>query len=110
MRAARRDVPAHRAMTGRRLRVLVIEDSPNDAELIVEQLASGGFEGVHERVQTAAALKAAVAHSPWGIGVSDYSMPSFTGPEALGVVPALGFGGPFVMGVCPSGRGTGRAR
>ena len=77
--------------------MLVIEDSPNDAELILQQLASGGYDVVHERVQTAAALNAALARGTWDIVVSDYSMPSFTGLDALKIVKALGLDVPFVI-------------
>src|SRR5258708_19673090 len=97
MWTARRYAPASRAMADRRLRVLIIEDSPNDGELMVQQLTIGGYEVVHERVQTAAALNAALARGTWDIIVSDYSMPSFTGLEALKIVRAIGLDVPFVI-------------
>jgi len=84
-------------MADRRLRVLVVEDSPDDAELIIQHLTSSGYDIEHVRVQTAAAVKEALAQHSWDIVLSDYSMPSFTGLEALKIVHALEIDIPFVI-------------
>ena len=84
-------------MTDRRLRVLVVEDSSDDAELLVRTLTSGGYEVKHERVQTAAALRDALTRGTWDLVVSDYSMPSFTGLEALAIVQSFEHELPFVI-------------
>jgi diguanylate cyclase (GGDEF)-like protein/PAS domain S-box-containing protein len=68
------------------LRVLIVEDSEDDAQLLVRELRKGGFELTYERVETAETLEAALCERQWEIVLSDYALPSFNGMEALGVV------------------------
>jgi hypothetical protein len=42
------------------LGVLLVEDSLEDTQLILRELLSGGFQVISERVETAAAMKAAL--------------------------------------------------
>jgi two-component system, cell cycle sensor histidine kinase and response regulator CckA len=65
------------------LRVLFVEDSEDDAVLVVEDLKRAGFDPAYERVDTAAALAAALNRKSWDIVISDYSMPSFSGTAAF---------------------------
>jgi len=67
------------------LRVLFIEDSEDDTALQVRLLRQGGYDVSHERVETSAALSAAL-EKKWDIIISDYSMPQFKGIEALKLV------------------------
>ena len=80
-----------------RLRVLVVEDRPDDAELVLMELRRGGFDVVHERVDTAAALTAALTREKWDLVLSDFSMPSFSGPAALELVRGLSLDIPFII-------------
>jgi two-component system cell cycle sensor histidine kinase/response regulator CckA len=82
---------------GKLLRVLVVEDSPLDAELLLRELQRGDFEIVHERVETRDAMKEALANRKWDIVVSDYSMPTFDAPSALSVLQASGIDIPFIV-------------
>src|SRR5438034_11614735 len=70
---------------GRPLRVLIVEDSEDDALLLARELGSRGYEPIVERVETADDMRAALNRRSWDIVVSDYSMPSFSGPAALSV-------------------------
>jgi signal transduction histidine kinase len=79
------------------IRVLLIEDSADDAELVVRELSRGGYAVTHERVQTVTELRAAFEHSHWDVVLSDYAMPEFSGPEALSIVKALGLDVPFII-------------
>jgi signal transduction histidine kinase len=79
------------------IRVLLIEDSPDDAELVLRELKRGGYEVAHERVQTAAELRAALGRTHWEIVLSDYAMPEFSGPEALSLVKSLSLDVPFII-------------
>src|SRR3989454_532529 len=65
------------------LRVLIVEDSEDDALLLVRELRRGGFEPAFERVDTPDALRAALARQEWDILFADYSMPHFSGTAAL---------------------------
>ncbi len=69
----------------RPLRVLFVEDSAADAELMLRALKAGGFDPVHERVETAATLRAALA-GPWDVVLSDYYLPELEAPAALALV------------------------
>ena len=68
------------------LRVLVVEDSSSDAELMLRALRLGGFEPQYERVETADAMRAALARQPWDIVLSDYYLPRFQAPAALALL------------------------
>ncbi len=43
------------------LRVLIVEDSPDDAVLVLHELRRGGFDPVYERVETAEDLRVALS-------------------------------------------------
>jgi signal transduction histidine kinase len=82
---------------GGRLRVLLVEDSEDDAALALAELRRAGYDPVSERVYSAQALKAALGREEWDLVIADYSMPSFTGLEALNLVRAAGLDLPFVV-------------
>src|SRR5438128_2412903 len=86
-----------RLMAATVLRVLIVEDSASDAELMVRALRQGGFEVVQDRVQTADAMRAALARHPWDVVLSDYSLPHFDAPAALAVVRATAPHVPFIV-------------
>jgi len=79
------------------LRVLIVEDSPADAELILRALRSGGFAPLHERVDTAADMRAALERQPWDVVLSDYVMPGFDALAALALLKAHSPGVPFIV-------------
>ena len=79
------------------LRALLIEDSPADAALLLRELERGNYTVTAERVETAAALQAALAGPPWDIVFCDYSLPDFSGEAALEIVKASGLELPFIF-------------
>jgi PAS domain S-box-containing protein len=79
------------------IRVLIVEDSAADAELLVRELERGGYSVASERVQTAAAFQEALARAAWDVVVSDYDLPMFSGPAALEVLQTTGLDIPFIM-------------
>jgi len=79
------------------LRCLLVEDSENDAALILRQLRSGGYDVSSERVDTAEAMSAALRRHPWDVILADYKMPHFSGPAALELLKASGKGLPFIL-------------
>lgn len=82
---------------GTSLRVLIIEDSPEDTELLIRELCAGGYDPTYERVETSAALVAALNKQTWDIVLSDYSMPHLTGAEALARVREREMDMPFIV-------------
>jgi signal transduction histidine kinase len=78
------------------LRVLLVEDSEDDALLIARELHRGGYAPTMRRVETEAAMRAALAE-PWDVVISDYSLPRFSGPAALAVLRATHLDIPFIV-------------
>ena len=64
------------------LRVLLVEDSDDDALLVLHELRRGGYGLVSRRVETPADMKAEIEGSTWDLVLCDYSMPRFSGPTA----------------------------
>ena len=79
------------------LRVLVVEDSEDDATLLLREVRRGGWQVQWHRVETAEAMKAALAAQPWDVVLADYSLPSFSAPAALGLLHDQGFDLPFII-------------
>jgi PAS domain S-box-containing protein len=75
---------------------LLVEDSENDAVLLLRELRRAGYEVDHERVYTAEEMKEAL-RSEWDVIVSDYRMPRFSAMEALGMATAWGSDAPFIV-------------
>ena len=65
------------------LRVLVVEDSPDDAALAMRELARGPWQVSWRRIETRTELEAALSSQAWDIVLADYSLPGFSGIEAL---------------------------
>jgi PAS domain S-box-containing protein len=83
------------------LRALLVEDSLQDAELILSSLERHGFVVSSRRVCDAATMTTALADEIWDVIISDYLLPSFSGPKALEIYRKEGLDIPFV---CVSGK------
>lgn len=79
------------------LQLLIVEDSEDDALLIVHALKQGGFDSSFARVQTAAGLESALESKPWDVVISDHAMPAFNSLAALEVLQHKGLDVPFVL-------------
>jgi PAS domain S-box-containing protein len=82
---------------GQTIDVLVIDDSVDDADLLIREIKLGGFEPRHDRVDTREGLSAALAKKQWNIIIGDYTMPRFSGNEALAMVRGNGLDTPFIF-------------
>ena len=78
------------------LNVLMAEDSPDDAQLILFQLEQEGLEVKHRRVDSEAAFRAALDQPP-DLILSDFAMPRFSGLQALRIVKERGLDIPFIL-------------
>jgi PAS domain S-box-containing protein len=82
---------------GKPLRVLIVEDVPDDAELLVLELRRAGYDPVSERVETAAGMRAALERGGWDFILSDNSLPQFDAAAALRLLRELDVDLPFIV-------------
>jgi signal transduction histidine kinase/FixJ family two-component response regulator len=79
------------------VRVLFVEDSPDDVELARMELEDAGLEIDSAVVSTADDLRTQLQSRTWDIVISDYWMPSFTGLDALHIVQEYELDMPFIL-------------
>ena len=79
------------------LRVLMIEDTEDDALLVLHELRRGGYDVTWERVDSREAMAAALDHKPWDLIISDFMMPGFGAPGALELYKERGLDLPFII-------------
>ena len=79
------------------LRVLLIEDSEDDADLLLRELRRGGYEPTWERVDTAPALLAALTRQKWDLITCDWVMLRFDALSALQLIHEQGVDLPIVV-------------
>jgi PAS domain S-box-containing protein len=78
--------------------VLLVEDSENDAALVLRELRRGGFDVAFERVESREAMSEALDRSPpWDLIISDYSLPTFDAPGAVALVRGRDFDIPIII-------------
>ena len=79
------------------LRVLMVEDSEDDALLEIRELKKGGYNPVYERVETESAMLTALKDKTWDIILSDYKMPHFSGEKAIAVLKETNIDIPVII-------------
>ena len=79
------------------LRVLMVEDSQEDATLLYYALRRGGFEVEYTVLDTAPAMRSALARPDWDVITSDHSMPNFNAPASLALAQELRPDLPFII-------------
>jgi PAS domain S-box-containing protein/putative nucleotidyltransferase with HDIG domain len=81
----------------KKLRVLIAEDSEDDAELLCIELHNGGFEPLSERVETHKAMADALKNKAWDVIITDYSMPHLNGFQALKLLRSIDLDIPCIV-------------
>ena len=91
--------PAFGRMNGRRtpLRILLVEDSEEDARVLLEALRRGGYEPSYRLVRTREAMEDALQEHEWEVAIVDYSVPGFGGLAAISLLKARGVDLPIVV-------------
>jgi PAS domain S-box-containing protein len=79
------------------LRVLIVDDVDKDAILAEAVLRRGGYNILARRVDTAVSLDAALADQEWDVILCDFSMPRFSGLEALALIRQRGLDLPVIL-------------
>ncbi len=81
----------------KQLRVLLIEDSEDDAVLLTRELQKGGYRPLVERIETPESMKKSLTEKKWDVVISDYVMPKFSGLDALKLLHSTGLDLPFII-------------
>src|ERR1700676_2008285 len=78
------------------IRVLILEDRAEDAELMLYELRRSGFEPIGERLETETEF---LARLPWppDVILADYQMPQLDAPRALELLQGVGLDIPFIV-------------
>ncbi len=79
------------------LRILIVEDSANDALLLERELRRSGLNVTCLRVETPEEMKAALETNSWDVVISDFALPRFDAPAALHVLNETGLDLPFII-------------
>lgn len=90
-------------MNGKRLRLLLIEDSPEDAALILDEISAGGYQLQCERVANTAAMQKALIDNVWDLVIADFILPGFSAFDALRILKESGLNLPFIIVSRPIG-------
>ncbi|MBL8077671.1 MAG: GAF domain-containing protein [Anaerolineales bacterium] len=80
-----------------KIKVLFVEDSDGDAQLVLREIQRGGYEVEFERIETAEHMKSALTHHAWDLIICDFSLPQFSAPEALGILQVSALDIPFII-------------
>ncbi len=81
----------------RPLRLLIIEDSENDAALAIRQLEKADYVLDYHRLEDLGELEVAIMEQEWDLIISDYQLPGFTGADAMEVCLNSGKDIPFIL-------------
>ncbi len=84
-------------MTNQQIRLLIVEDSEDDARLLYSELKRTSGDITYARVDCAEDMRAALLESEWDIVISDHSMPRFSSLEALDLLKECGKDIPFII-------------
>ena len=77
--------------------ILIVEDSDNDADLLLRELRRGGIDPRFHRVDSAEGVKEALTHGPWDIVISDYGLPRHDFTDVLKAVREYDPETPFIV-------------
>jgi PAS domain S-box-containing protein len=79
------------------LKVLVVDDSDEDASLLRLALINGGYDVTYAVVDNASDMRTALESRNWDVIASDHAMPNFSAPKALALAKELQPGIPFII-------------
>jgi PAS domain S-box-containing protein len=82
---------------GQPLSLLIVEDSEDDADLLLRVLRPAGYEPAYEIVDTLPTMRTALEQKDWDVITSDHSMPQFGAPDALALAKELRPNSPFIV-------------
>jgi len=78
-------------------KILIVDDSEDDALLVERELRRGGLETICKRVDSAKSMSDAIMSQSWDVIVTDHNMPGFSSQEALSIVKQYALDVPFII-------------
>ncbi len=79
------------------LKVLIVEDSEEDALLEIRELEKGGYNPVYERVETVAAMKKSIQEKQWDFILCDYKLRKFNTSSAISLLKEINIDIPVII-------------
>ena len=79
------------------LRVLMVEDSEDDALLLMRELKKAGYDPAGERVEAADEMAYALLNKSWDIIFCDFHMPGFSGIDAIALLKKMNLDIPLIV-------------
>ncbi|HED15878.1 MAG TPA: GGDEF domain-containing response regulator [Gammaproteobacteria bacterium] len=79
------------------IKILIVDDSEDDALLVERELRRGGLDADCKRVDSAITMSDAIMSQSWDVVVTDHNMPGFSSQEALGIVKQYAMDVPFII-------------
>lgn len=80
-----------------KLRVLLIEDNPSDAELEIAELQRAGFDVTSDVVESRQAVTDCLGKKSYDVVLADYNLPQFQGMEAVAILREKGLSVPLIL-------------
>ena len=84
-------------MKKKKIKILIAEDSEDDALLLIRQMKKDGLDPVYKRVDSLKDMKDALDKKEWNVVLSDYNMPNFSGLDALNLLRQKDSEIPFII-------------
>lgn len=87
----------HKGSATTPLRILFVEDSKDDAFLVLRELRKGGYRVEHRRVYTLETFDTALSEHGWDLIISDYRLPGFCALDVLAATQERGLDLPVII-------------
>ncbi len=71
------------------LQILIIDDSEDDALLIMRALRKGGLKPQYKQVEGEEALRSALNSHSWDVVISDHNMPGITSQDTIKIIKGI---------------------